>query len=131
MKTSEITTKTVNFMERAIKTHLLRFGINVEVSIKITEKFIYVKTSEFQTFPVMFSKIWVDGVGQLMTDSDDDIYIYIPLSYRYNRFTGGENGADIGYMKFYLCQNNKGEQYAYTEGISTFANVPYTILDED
>lgn len=131
MKTSDITAKTVNFMERAIKTHLLRFGINVDVSIEITEKFICVKTSEFQTYPVMFSKIWVDGVGQLMTDSDGDVYVYIPLNYRYEVFTSGENGTQIGYMKFYLCQNNKGEQYAYTEGISTMATVPYTVWDED
>lgn len=127
METKDITAKTIDYIERTIKTHLLRFGVNVDVFVKIG-KYIEMQTSEFQTFPVIFKTIWVSSVTTLGKD-DLGYYINFPLSFKYQHFRGGSNGVDIGDIKFYIIEN-KGEQYAFCPcGISTCADVPYHVWE--
>ena len=104
----------VEGIKKSLKIMTSRLGINVD--FYLNEKEIYdgrlvvsVKSTEFQTMPVIYKSIHIEGSGFLVRDNDkeDVLHLSIPLSYHFDYFNGGTNGVDIGVCKFVIFTETK------------------------
>lgn len=104
----------VEGIEKSLKIIVSRLGINVD--FYLNEKKIYdgrlmvsVKSTEFQTMPVIYKSINIEGSGFVVRDTDkqDTLHLSIPLSYHFDYFSGGTNGVDIGVCKFVIFTDTK------------------------
>ena len=107
MTYNDLTEEMRNDIVSAVKRSLLRLGINVDVTLSAKKlyngkEFVEVKTSEFNTVPVIYKVITVTGGGYIVPyDGKDDVFtLALYLDYHFDYFTGGENGVDIGVMNF-------------------------------
>jgi len=107
-------TKEIDGMGKSLKIILSRMG--VQADFYLTELKIYdgrllvkVKSTEFNTTPVLFKAIHVEGEGFVIRDKEHDgvLRLSINLSYRFNCFSGGENGANIGVCQFVIFAGTK------------------------
>lgn len=104
MQIENLTTKQMTAIEQALKTAVLRMGIQTTFKAEIRKNcngdpFIYVESQEFQTFPVMFQRIKVTGEGWAK-EKDDSLQLFIHLYYSFDLFGGGHNGCEIGKAVF-------------------------------
>ena len=93
-----------------IKDKLLKLGINTEVTIGAKtiyngKEMIFVESKPFNTTPVIYKSIKVDGSGFINMLDNGDYALNIGLTYRFDYFNGGENGVDIGAIKFVIFPN--------------------------
>ena len=104
----------VEGIEKTLKIIVSRLGLNVD--FYLNEKEIYdgrlmvsVKSTEFQTMPVIYKSIHIEGSGFVIRDTDKEgvLHLSIPLSYHFNYFNGGTNGVDIGVCKFLIFADTK------------------------
>jgi len=110
MKIQDITTKQLTAIEQAMQTAVSRLGIHVTFKAEIRkayngEPFIYIESSEFQTFPVMFKSIKVNGEGGAK-EIPFGLQIAFHVCYSYDHFGGGHNGCDIGRAHFCVYGDN-------------------------
>lgn len=115
---NDFTKEMLDVIEEATMTSLAKLGIHVSgVVLNIGksrngELYTRLKTSEFQTTPVIYKSVRVDGYGSLSDVENekykaDSVYeLNIRLSYRFDYFNGGENGVDIGVLKFSVFEYN-------------------------
>jgi hypothetical protein len=95
-----------------VKTAFVKLGINAEVNLEITPKkngySLYVKTDSFNTMPVIYKDIYVDGYGCLEEiKGHEGIYeLRISFSYRFRTFSGGSNGTDLGEVAFRVFEDS-------------------------
>jgi len=106
MKIQDITTKQLTAIEQAMQTAVSRLGIHVTFKAEIRkayngEPFIFINSSEFQTFPVLFQSIRVTGEGGAK-EYGDGLKLYFHVNYSYDHFGGGHNGCDIGTARFII-----------------------------
>ena len=114
----DFTKEMLDVIKEATTTSLAKLGIHIHGVVlnigksRSGELFVQLHTSEFQTTPVIYKSVRVDGYGSL-SDSEDKIYtadnvynLNISLSYRFDYFNGGENGVDIGVLKFKVLEYN-------------------------
>lgn len=96
----------------SVRDGLLRLGINVE-DVNLASKIIYdgremvsVKTSTFNTTPVIYKAIKVKGYGFIEESERKDGTFLLPLAlcYDFTYFNGANNGVDIGEMSFFINQ---------------------------
>lgn len=110
MKIQDITPKQLQAIEQAMQTAVSRLGIHVTFKAEIRkayngEPYIYIESSEFQTFPVMFKSIRVKGEGGVK-EIPHGLQLIIHVDYSYDHFGGGHNGCDIGTAQFGLYGDN-------------------------
>lgn len=94
-------------IEKSLAICLIRLGVNVEVSLSESKTYdgrplVKVKTTEFQSIPVIYKSIRIEGYGILKKDEKGDnvFRLRLPLSYYFNYFGGGSNGVDLGVCSF-------------------------------
>ena len=77
---------------------------NVEISIKENyrkDKYFYVETNTFQSNPIMFKSIYVDGSATPYYESEEAkiVKLYFHFDFRWVSFNGGGNGTDLGRLE--------------------------------
>ena len=117
MKYNELKEETRMRILNHLEGILLRMGIKTRVQMfmkKIYDgrELICVESEKFQTQPVIFSSVMVHGRGFLLKEKEDDgLYrLTFNLDFRYELFGGGENGTNIGDLKYYVRNWESGEQ---------------------
>ena len=96
----------------ATKTSLLKLGIDVDVTLEAEtcrsdRDYINIETSKFNTTPVIYKSIIINGGGYIVeVEGNPDLFdLFIPLSYRFEYFSGGSNGVDIGTLHLRIFKN--------------------------
>lgn len=94
----------------AIENALFKLGINTCVELysetysHSSNEYIKIRTGGFQTTPVIYKEVSIDGCGilaEVKGANNMNVYdLYLNLSYRFKYFNGGENGVDIGRVHF-------------------------------
>lgn len=119
METKQITSKTLNFIERAISQNLKFFGINVVFHSLEKGDNCYFESTTFQTTPAIHKSNKVIGHSYL-----DGRVLWIDLNYRFEYFVGGENGTQLGTIKFSIF--GEGEtQFARCDGLTVNSMMQY------
>lgn len=89
-----------------IRIELLKRGFIVDVTCKsINDGVFKVKTTEFQTTPVLFSKVWLESTIARYSELESDKGVkytdyYISLDVYYEHFDGGRNGCSLFKIRF-------------------------------
>ena len=104
MKTN---TNVLNYIVKDINLSVARLGINTQLSVVTDEdyagrEYLKVESTPFQTMPVLFRAINIEGsvyVHQSKTD-EEIIEVIVALDYRYTFFNGGSNGHTLGNFKY-------------------------------
>lgn len=114
MKYSEFTDDMRQEMKDAIKAKLSKLGIsaNVEVSALTNRyggEYVYIKTAEFNTTPVIYKTVYVDGSGCILpVEEHDNVFeLRITFGYRFIYFNGGTNGVSIGTIIFRIFEKSQ------------------------
>ena len=106
--------KEIESMEKSLRLVFKRMGINAE--FYINEMKIYdgrllvtVKSTEFNTTPVIYDEIIVKGDGFLTKDERDDevLNLYLGMDYSFKYFGGATNGVNIGVCHFVIFTKTK------------------------
>lgn len=111
MKFSDITPENKLYIVKCIETALRRLCINTRVMLGADKddnpRF---ESEDIQTTPALFKSIKVKGDGEIReTDNDTIFTLSLGVTYRYEHFDGGSNGANIGTLHF-LISNRDGWQ---------------------
>lgn len=121
MRISDFTEEMRDDIIRCAKRSLLKLGINnVDVKLEVrkrsydVDEYLHIETSDFNTTPVIYESIKIDGTGYLSTIIDHtDVYdLCIYLGYRFEYFSSGTNGVDIGTLKFRVFEKSKRIAFA-------------------
>ena len=95
----EFNEKIINEIAKTIQNGLLRIGITTNVKVDKHNDTLSVTTSDFQTQPVLFKRVYIDGVGKIVSRNPDAESIFncsLYLDYRWESFLGGRNGTELG-----------------------------------
>ena len=113
MKFSELSPKNVSYIIECVTTLLKRMCINANITMeaKVTrygDEVVDVRSSEIMVIPAMFNNVHIEGNGYLTKDDDHENYFdfNIFLNYRYDSFSGGSNGTEIGVIKFRIINDS-------------------------
>ena len=113
MKLQDFTEEMLNQISSDAKERLMLLGINAEVKVEVkfnrrNEAHVELTTSSFNTMPVIYKSITVDGSASLESvDGRDDLSdLVFWLSYRFETFTGGFNGTPLGKLNFRVLDNS-------------------------
>ena len=112
MKFSELSPKNVSYISECVTTLLKRMCINADITMKAkTTRFgdevLDVHSSEIKVIPAMFNNVHIEGTGYLTKDDNvENCFDFkIFLNYRYESFSGGSNGTEIGVIKFRIIND--------------------------
>lgn len=98
----------LEYIIKEVELSVSRLGINTNFSL-VEEKdyttgrpYLKVVSTPFQTMPVIFKKINLEGSVHARPSMTDDktIEVLICLEYRYSCFDGGSNGHHLGNVKY-------------------------------
>lgn len=97
----------LNYIVKDINLSVARLGINTQLSV-VEEKdyagnpYLKVCSTPFQTMPVMFKDITLEGNIYVEEDNrnEDAMKVTVRLNYRYHYFDGGSNGHPLGDCQF-------------------------------
>ena len=108
---NDFTQEMYNDIIAAAKRSLVMFGINADVNVTRDGKnknVLMLNSSEFNTIPVVFQSIHINGWAELEdVEGNDKVKdLVFPLSYRFEYFNGGYNGAYLGTLKFRVFVDN-------------------------
>lgn len=101
----------LSYIAKDITLSVTRLGINTR--LLVVEKkdyknnpYLVFESTPFQTTPMMFKEIKLEGNIYIREDETDDgfIYVIVDLDYRYNFFDGGSNGHKLGMCKYKICR---------------------------
>lgn len=119
MTTEILNKEIVNYIINDVELTIKRLGINVQLSIEQCEdynhdKFDKIVSTSFQTMPMLFKEIHIEGDINVITRETEEDYckVVINLDVRYTHFDGGTNGHNLGKImyladKFYKGRNTK------------------------
>lgn len=103
------------FILNDVKASLMRLGINANFTME-TEKdyrgddYLTIKSSRFQTMPVIFKELWIEGVVSVYDVEDTDkVGVTVRISYYWESFGGGSNGTDLGTVRYVVDKNMPGK----------------------
>lgn len=103
MTTEVLNKEIVNYIISDIELTLQRLGINVQLSIEQCEDYKHEKfdkliSTSFQTVPMLFKEIHIEGDINVMTKATEEDYckVIINLGVSYAYFDGGTNGHEPG-----------------------------------
>lgn len=96
-----------------IRLELLKRGFNVNVNCTEKGKSFKVKTSSFQTIPVLFKEIFIESNSVHIEEKESNNGVKyteyrIKMSVHYEHFDGGENGCNL--FTILLRQIEKSER---------------------
>lgn len=108
---NDFTQEMYNDIIAAAKRSFVMLGINADVEVtqdKKNKKALCLNTSKFNTAPVVFQSIHINGLAELEDVEDNDKVkdLIFYLSYRFEYFNGGYNGAHLGALKFRVFVDN-------------------------
>lgn len=83
-----------------IRIELLKRGFIVDVTCTPTKDSFNVKTSSFQTVPVILKEIWIETWSVYIEEKENDkgdkyVDYHISLSVFYEHFNGGRNSTHL------------------------------------
>lgn len=117
-----LTEDNLSIIKEKIQTELLKRGINTPI-IKLEEyvrngsHYIQLQTESFQTFPVLFKKLWIESFGtSIMIDTYEEekikyYRVWIRIYYSYEHFEGGSNGCKLFNFNCNVSLDNKLVNY--------------------
>lgn len=115
MTTEVLNKEIVNYIISDIELTLQRLGINVQLSIEQCEdykheKFDKLVSTSFQTVPMLFKEIHIEGDINVMTKATEEDYckVIINLGVSYVYFDGGTNGHELGRVVYVVDKSYKG-----------------------
>ena len=115
MTTEVLNKEIVNYIISDIELTLQRLGINVQLSIEQCEDYKHEKfdkliSTSFQTVPMLFKKIHIEGDINVMTKATEEDYckVIINLGVSYVYFDGGTNGHELGRVMYVVDKSYKG-----------------------
>lgn len=132
MTTEILNKEIVNYIINDVELTIKRLGINVQLSIEQCEDYNHEKfdkliSTSFQTMPMLFKEIHIEGDVNVITKETEEDYckVIINLDVRYTHFDGCTNGHELGKImyvadKFY---NGTGTKYLnlYVDKVKTLA----------
>lgn len=131
--TTEVLNKEIaNYIISDIELTLQRLGFNVQLSIEQCEdykheKFDKVISTSFQTMPMLFKEIHIEGnINVIEDEKDKDICkVIINLNVGYTYFDGGTNGHKLGGFMYVVDKSYKGtdtkHMNMYVDKVKTLA----------
>lgn len=115
MTTEVLNKEIVNYIISDIELTLQRLGINVQLSIEQCEDYKHEKfdkliSTSFQTMPMLFKEIHIEGnINVIEDEKDKDICkVIINLDVRYTHFNGGTNGYELGKIMYVADKSYNG-----------------------
>lgn len=115
MTTEVLNKEIVNYIISDIELTLQRLGINVQLSIEQREDYKHEKfdkliSTSFQTVPMLFKEIHIEGDINVMTKATEEDYykVIINLDVRYTHFNGGTNGYELGKIMYVADKSYNG-----------------------
>ena len=115
MTTEVLNKEIVNYIISDIELTLQRLGFNVQLSIEQCEDYKHEKfdkliSTSFQTVPMLFKEIHIEGDINVMTKATEEDYckVIINLDVRYTHFNGGTNGYELGKIMYVADKSYNG-----------------------
>nr|UVX63911.1 MAG: hypothetical protein [Bacteriophage sp.] len=115
MTTEVLNKEIVNYIISDIEQTLQRLGFNVQLSIEQCEDYKHEKfdkliSTSFQTVPMLFKEIHIEGDINVMTKATEEDYykVIINLDVRYTHFNGGTNGYELGKIMYVADKSYNG-----------------------
>ena len=115
MTTEILNKEIVNYIINDVELTIKRLGINVQLSIEQCEdynhdKFDKIVSTSFQTMPMLFKEIHIEGDINVITKETEEDYckVIINLDVRYTHFDGGTNGHNLGKIMYLADKSYKG-----------------------
>lgn len=115
MTTEILNKEIVNYIINDVELTIKRLGINVQLSIEQCEdynhdKFDKIVSTSFQTMPMLFKEIYIEGDINVITRETEEDYckVVINLDVRYTHFDGGTNGHNLGKIIYLADKSYKG-----------------------
>lgn len=97
----------LNYIVKDINLSVARLGINTQLSIVEkqdykNEPYLAIDSTPFQTMPMIFKSIKVDGNIYVLEDknNEDIVKVAVRLDYRYKTFDDGSNGHQLGMVRY-------------------------------
>ena len=115
MNINDFTDKMRQEISCAIKRSLLKLGIDVDVtlshfhSMNDGQDYIKFHTTGFNTTPVIYKNVYVEGSGRLydVNGYPNTYDLFINTDYRFILFCGGTNGVNIGAFHFRVFEGRE------------------------
>lgn len=115
MTTEILNKEIVNYIINDVELTIKRLGINVQLSIEQCEDYNHEKfdkliSTSFQTMPMLFKEIHIEGDINVITRETEEDYckVVINLDVRYTHFDGGTNGHNLGKIMYLADKSYKG-----------------------
>lgn len=120
MTTEILNKEIVNYIINDVELTIKRLGINVQLSIEQREdynhdKFDMIVSTSFQTMPMLFKEIHIEGNINVITKETEEDYckVVINLDVRYTHFDGGTNGHKLGKIMYVVDKSHNGTDTKY------------------
>lgn len=115
MTTEVLNKEIVNYIISDIELTLQRLGIKVQLSIEQCEDYKHEKfdkliSTSFQTVPMLFKEIHIEGDINVMTKATEEDYckVIINLGVSYAYFDGETNGHKLGRVMYVVDKSYNG-----------------------
>lgn len=115
MTTEILNKEIVNYIINDVELTIKRLGINVQLSIEQCEDYNHEKfdkliSTSFQTMPMLFKEIHIEGDVNVITKETEEDYckVIINLDVRYTHFDGGTNGHKLGRIIYIADKSYNG-----------------------
>ena len=88
-----------------LQNSIMRLGISAQLKLVVKkdyrgEEYLSLESEKFQTQPVIFKEVWLDGVISITEEKENAYEVCVRLEYNWRSFTGGTNGTDLGRCHF-------------------------------
>ena len=120
MKYNDLTETMRKEIANIVKTQLMKRGINVDVAISSKQtrsgnEYVGVKTSPFQTTPVIYKEICIDGGGVFSeVEGREDVFtLALSLDFRMTYFTNAYNGVTLGTIFIRIFKDSGVVEFMY------------------
>ena len=105
MKAIELRKEVQEYILSELQKIVMRLGISAQLKLVVNKgyrgiEYLAIESEKFQTQPVIFKEVWLDGVLEVLKEKEDAYEVYARLDYRWRSFTGGTNGTDLGKCYF-------------------------------
>ena len=115
MTTKVLNKDIVNHIISDVQLSIQRLGINAQLSIVELEDYQHEKyekivSTSFQTMPMLFKEIHIEGRVCVMNDKTEGYSaVVIRLGVKYTHFNGDTNGHELGKITYSVDNSYKSE----------------------
>lgn len=114
----------LSYIAKDIQKTCERLGIYAEFTPKDEKR---IESSDFKMQPAIFKSIHVNADVRIhkseVSEEDDVLDIDVSLHYRYYHWDGGENGCDIGWIKYQIQQSNFNKDKVYIDNLKILCTI--------